>query len=248
MTAEDLNTNADAQIDGIAALSDPTRRALYRYVVAQQAPVSRDQAAEGVGVARHIAKFHLDKLLDDGLLAVEFARAPGRRGPGAGRPAKLYSRSSHELAISLPQRDYVLVGRLLAEAATESANSDISFGAALARVSRSTGRTLGQRAREHAGTKPSPTALLAAATNVLSGCGYEPRAEGSDVVLVNCPFHALAQDFTELVCGMNLELMGGLVDALQHPGLEALLEPAPGGCCVRLTESTIRHPVIDKEE
>ena len=111
----------DAQVTGLAALGDPLRRALYRYVVAQTAPVNRDQAAEGVGVARHVAKFHLDKLVDDGLLEVEFARPPGRRGPGAGRPAKLYRRSSRELAVSLPQRDYELAGRLLAKAVTDAA-------------------------------------------------------------------------------------------------------------------------------
>ena len=130
----------DAQVTGIGALSDPTRRALYQYVVAQPGPVSRDQAAMGVGVARHIAKFHLDKLLDEGLLAVEFARAPGRRGPGAGRPAKVYSRSSRELAVSVPQRDYPLAGRLLAKAITEAQRDGVPIDSALASVSRATGR------------------------------------------------------------------------------------------------------------
>jgi predicted ArsR family transcriptional regulator len=238
MTADDPNTDVDKQIDGISALSDPTRRALYRYVVAQPAPVSRDEAAEGVGVARHIAKFHLDKLLDDGLLAVEFARAPGRRGPGAGRPAKLYSRSSRELAISLPQRDYALLGRLFAEAVIEAETTKVSIDDALADASRTTGRALGQRARQEAGDQPSPAALLDAASAVLSDCGYEPRSDGNDVTLINCPFHALAQDYTDLVCGMNLCLMGGLVDTLEHPSLEAHLEPAPGRCCVLLTQAT----------
>jgi hypothetical protein len=35
----------DAQMAGVAALGEPVRRALYRYVVAQPDPVSRDQAA-----------------------------------------------------------------------------------------------------------------------------------------------------------------------------------------------------------
>ncbi|HEX3087065.1 MAG TPA: helix-turn-helix domain-containing protein [Ilumatobacteraceae bacterium] len=238
MTADDPNSDFDSQISGIAALNDPTRRALYCYVVAQPAPVSRDQAAEGVGVARHIAKFHLDKLLEDGLLAVEFARAPGRRGPGAGRPAKLYSRSSRELAISLPQRDYALLGRLFAEAVIEAETTKVSIDDALADTSRTTGRSLGRRAREHAGEHPGPEALLDAATGVLRYCGYEPRSNGTDIALINCPFHALAQDYTDLVCGMNLCLMDGLVDTLQHPSLEAHLRPEPGRCCVLLTQPT----------
>src|SRR3954447_11249276 len=106
----------DAQVIGIAALAEPIRRALYRFVVAQPGPVNRDEAAAGSGVARHVAKFHLDKLVEDGLLEVTYARPAGRGGPGAGRPAKLYRRSPLELAVSLPPREYELAGRLLARA------------------------------------------------------------------------------------------------------------------------------------
>ena len=244
-----MTSDFDAQLTGIGALSDPTRRALYRFVVAQPSPVNRDQAAEGVGVARHIAKFHLDKLLADGLLDVEYARAPGRRGPGAGRPAKLYSRSSRELAVSLPQREYAQAGRLLAEAVTEAERDGVPIGDALASVSRTAGRALGDQARQLAGKRSGPAGLRAAATGVLSECGYEPRDEGADISLINCPFHALAQDYTDLVCGMNLELIGGLVETLEHPNLEAHLAPTPGRCCVRLTEhQRSSAAVIHKEE
>jgi predicted ArsR family transcriptional regulator len=245
-----MTSDFDDQVTGIGALSDPTRRALYQYVVAQPGPVSRDQAATGVGVARHIAKFHLDKLLDEGLLAVEYARAAGRRGPGAGRPAKLYSRSSRELAVSVPQRDYALAGRLLAKAVTEAQRDGIPIDDALASVSRTAGRDLGEQVRRQAGKRPDPLSLRAAATDVLSACGYEPRHEGADITLVNCPFHALAQEYTDLVCGMNLELISGLVERLEDPTLEARLAPTPGRCCVRLTDRTtdVTRAVIDKEE
>jgi len=238
------------QVVGIGALSDPTRRALYQYVVAQPAPVNRDQAATGVGVARHIAKFHLDKLLDEGLLAVDYARSPGRRGPGAGRPPKLYSRSSRELAVSVPQRDYALAGRLLAEAVTVAQRDRIPIDDALASVSRAAGSDLGERVRRQTGASQDALSLRAAAADVLSACGYEPRQEGADITLVNCPFHALAQEYTDLVCGMNLELIGGLLEKLEDPTLEARLVPTSGRCCVRLTERTtdVTRAVIDKEE
>jgi predicted ArsR family transcriptional regulator len=239
------STQADDQLAGIAALGEPIRRDLYRFVSAQADSVSRDQAAEGLGVARHVAKFHLDKLVDDGLLAVEFARPPGRRGPGAGRPAKLYRRSSRELAVSLPPRDYELVGRLLARAFTDAERGGVSVGDALGHAARDTGRALGREAQRHAGSS-SP---MAAATAVLSNCGYEPRRENGGISLVNCPFHALSRDYTDLVCGMNLQLMNGLLDVLELPGVEARLEPTPGRCCVRLIEQPkIHQPVINKEE
>ena len=225
----------DAQVTGIAALGDQLRRGLYRYVIAQPGPVNRDQVADGAGVARHVAKFHLDKLVDDGLLAVEYARPPGRRGPGAGRPAKLYSRSSRELAVSLPQRDYELVGRLLAKAVTAVEHDGLTVGDALGQVARDAGRALGQQARQHVGAQPKPSTLLAAAITVLGESGYEPRIDGTNVTLVNCPFRGLAQEYTDLVCGLNLDLMAGLVEVLADPTLEARLEPTPGLCCVRLT-------------
>ena len=232
----------DAQVTGIAALGEPIRRTLYRYVVAQVGPVNRDQAAEGAGVARHVAKFHLDKLVEDGLLEVDYARPSGRGGPGAGRPAKLYRRSPRELAVSLPQREYELAGRLLARAVTAAERDHAPVGDALRDAAREVGESLGHRAREQAGRRPSRAAVLVATTNVLHDCGYEPRADDAGVTLANCPFHALAQDYTDLVCGMNLELMTGLVNGLERSDLEARLEPTPGQCCVRLRKPEPAQP------
>jgi predicted ArsR family transcriptional regulator len=227
----------DTRVSGIAALGEPVRRALYRYVVAQPDPVNRDQAAEGAGVARHVAKFHLDKLVDDGLLEVEFRRLTERRGPGAGRPAKFYRRSSHELTVSLPERHYELAGRLFARAIIDAERGGAPVGDALRHAARDAGRELGLQAREKAGARAGQSALLASTTEVLSECGYEPRTDENGMTLANCPFHALAQEYTELVCGMNLELMTGLVDGLERSALEPLLDPAPGRCCVRLRKA-----------
>src|SRR5687767_15672 len=99
---EELFDAFDAQVAGVAALGEPVRRRLYWFVAAQAHPVSRDQAADALGIARHIVKFHLDRLEADGLLEAEFSRPPGRGGPGAGRPAKLYRRSSRQFTVSLP--------------------------------------------------------------------------------------------------------------------------------------------------
>jgi predicted ArsR family transcriptional regulator len=224
----------DARVTGIASLGEPARRALYRFVVAQPAPVSRDDAAAGVGVARHNAKFHLDKLVDDGLLEVEFRRPPGRGGPGAGRPAKLYRRAALEVEVSLPERRYDLAGRLLARAVRDATEAGVPVAEALRRAAQETGRGIGAGARRDLGSRPSQASLTAAACEALAEVGYEPRLEGGEVALANCPFHALAADYTELVCTMNRDLLGGVVEGLGHPGLEARLEPAPGMCCVRL--------------
>jgi predicted ArsR family transcriptional regulator len=53
-------------------------------------------------------------------------------------------------------------------------------------------------------------------------------------VLGNCPFYILAQQRTELVCGMNLSLFKGLLEGLANTGFTGHLRPASPHCCVRL--------------
>ena len=224
----------DARVSRLAALAEPVRRALYRHVAAQASPVNRDQAADAVGVPRHVAKFHLDRLVGDGLLETEYGRPPGRGGPGAGRPAKLYRRSTREVEASVPERRYDLAGWLLARAVTDAERDGVSVREALARGARDAGRSLGADARARAGARPSRKALAATAVAVLEELGYEPRLDKGGIELANCPFHTLAEDFTDLVCGMNLELLAGMATGLASPAFEATPDPVPGRCCVRL--------------
>ena len=90
------------EIDGVAALAEPTRRRLYDLVAARDEPVGRDDAVEALGISRELAAFHLDRLVEAGLLQTEYRRRNGRTGPGAGRPAKLYRRADRVVEISLP--------------------------------------------------------------------------------------------------------------------------------------------------
>ncbi len=216
---------------GIGALADPVRHRLYQFVCAQPAPVSRDQAADAVGIPHHQAKFHLDRLTAEGLLEADYARLTGRSGPGAGRTSKLYRRARREIAVSLPQREYELAGRLMATAIARSDDTGEPVVAVLNRVARAYGRTL-------AAPKDPPddaTAALELAVEVLRGHGYEPRPADGDVELANCPFHSLAQEQTELACGMNHALITGVADALAPYGPQVRLCPGPDRCCVVLT-------------
>ncbi|MEU7817457.1 helix-turn-helix domain-containing protein [Pseudonocardia sp. NPDC049154] len=222
-----------AQVSGVGALAEPLRRALYLYVVAQPQPVSRDQAAAGTELPRHTAKFHLDKLVEEGLLDTEFRRLTGRRGPGAGRPTKLYRRSDRQVAVTLPPRQYDLAGQILAGAVEEAARDGVPVLEAVQRAAAHAGQRLGaEQRRRGAGTQAAPLEDLAA---VFSLHGYEPRVEDGVLTLENCPFHALAREHTALVCGMNLHLITAMLGELGHPGVQAKLDPEPGRCCVTLT-------------
>lgn len=208
-----------AQLDPLCSLDDPTRRQLYDHVVAQREPVTRDQASAALGIDRSTVAYHLDKLVDGGLLAVSFARPEGRGGPGAGRPAKHYERSDREFAVSLPPRDYHLAAEVLARAAEDDPSGGVRD--ALDRAAADLGR-------EMATDGPSSSSGLGAH---LARWGFEPYTDGDVVRLRNCPFHRLARDHTELVCSMNLAMLGAAAEVVGHD-VEARLDPAPDRCCV----------------
>src|SRR6476661_4329331 len=231
-----MDEERTAKVSAVAALAEPTRRRLYEHVVRQGGPVSRDDAAAATDVPRATVAFHLDKLVDQGLLDVVFERRTGRSGPGAGRPSKLYRRAECDVAVSLPERRYDLAGDLLAAALDEADASGESPRAVLQRSARRRGRQLGADARAADGAAEGRDLVL----RVLEGQGFEPRLEDGAVVLANCPFHALARTHTALVCGMNLSLLGGVVEGVASTDLVADLHPEPGLCCVRLLPDATR--------
>ncbi len=216
---------------GIGALAEPVRRDLYGYVVAQPDAVGREEAARGVGVPVHTAKFHLEKLVEEGLLDVEFRRLGGRQGPGAGRPSKLYRRSAQEFEVSLPTRRYDLVGEILATAFTK-AGEGVDLDGAIRDSAAGAGRAAAQGAAP-LGTSDQGQADLDRVSDVLALHGYEPRPEGEVLVLANCPFDSLAKQHTALVCGLNQVFVQGVADGLGCTEVEACLEPEEGQCCVK---------------
>ncbi|MQA12987.1 MAG: helix-turn-helix domain-containing protein [Pseudonocardiaceae bacterium] len=225
-----MDENRRSQLAAVAALAEPTRLRLYEHVVRHSNPVSRDEAAAEFGLPRTTAAFHLDRLVDEGLLDVGYERRTGRTGPGAGRPSKLYRRSECHVAVSLPERRYDLAGQLLAAAVAEAERSGDPPQAVLDLRAYQLGKDLGDTARSAASGEDSRDAVL----RVLEEHGFEPRVEAGGIALANCPFHALAQEHAELVCGMNLRLLDGLLDGLARTGLTANLSPSPARCCVRL--------------
>jgi predicted ArsR family transcriptional regulator len=217
-----------SRVTRLGALADPIRRALYRFVAEQPGAVSRDQAADGVEVPRHTAKFHLDRLVDAGLLVTEFRRLTGRSGPGAGRPAKLYRRAAREVSVSLPSRRYDLVGQVLADA-VERSLAGVPMAEALQEAARNAARVVVEAAPEAPAQED-----LAAIAEVLAAYGYEPRVD-ADLVLANCPFDRLAADHRELVCGLNHAFVSAVGERLGRDHARAELDPEEGRCCVRVT-------------
>jgi predicted ArsR family transcriptional regulator len=221
----------DRNVTGIGVLADPVRRQLYQFVCSQDQPVSRDQAAQAVGVARHKAKFHLDRLEAEGLLEADYLRMTGRAGPGAGRPAKRYRRGHSEFAVTLPARDYELAGHIMADAITDSARTGTPIFEALSTAAAVHGGAIAAAAADR---PSSVNAALDVAVRILTEHAYEPRRIDRTVVMANCPFHTLAVAHTELVCRLNQSLLTGFVDSVAPDLLVARLEPGQNRCCVTL--------------
>jgi predicted ArsR family transcriptional regulator len=203
----------DDDLEVLASLAEPIRRALYEFVSTAPKPVTRDEAAEAVGASRQVAAYHLDRLADGGLLDFEFRRLTGREGPGAGRPSKLYQRSGQVYEVSVPPRRYQLAARILLEAVRAAHVDD----AALAEVARRTGWQLGRHGLREA----------------LVETGYEPAVEDGETRFRNCPFHLLRDQDRETTCGLNLALVEGMIEGSGSEAT-AVLAPEDGYCCVRL--------------
>ena len=227
-------------IDAVAALTEPTRRALYDLVAASDEPVGRDDAVTALGISRELAAFHLDRLVAAGLLIPEYRRRSGRTGPGAGRPAKLYRRSDRPVEVSLPPRHYDRAADLMATALRRVA--DGAGLEALARTAREAGTALGEGARRDA----RDTARLRSApglVDVLDGAGYEPLVETDGTVcLRNCPYGAVAADHRDVTCAMNVAWAEGVVDGLGVTEVGVELAPQDGRCCVVFHPPGARPP------
>lgn len=219
------------RVSRVSALADPIRRALYHFVAHQPGAVSRDQAAAGLDIPRHTAKFHLDKLVDEGLLVPEFKRLSGRSGPGAGRPAKLYRRVRKEVNVTLPRRRYDLAGHVLADT-LERIQAGTPWDQAV------------EDAAENAADivveswPPTESSDIERLTGVLIRLGYEPRPDGSaedgDIRLSNCPFQQLSDDHAGVICPINRQFIEAVGRRLDCTDLRALSVERGTGCCVAL--------------
>jgi predicted ArsR family transcriptional regulator len=216
------NPTRAEQLSAVASISDPIRRALYDFVSRSPAPPGRDEAAAAVGIPRGTAAFHLERLVESGVLETEFQRRSGRTGPGAGRPAKLYRPATAEISVSIPERHYHLAAELLSSAVEESDRTGSPVGETLKRVSTECGRALG--------------AAGGSLDAVLDSTGYEPvDDDAGGLLLSNCPFHRLAQSHTQTICGANVALLRGAAEGAGESDRRVDFEPRTDGfCCVHV--------------
>ncbi|MEU4575533.1 helix-turn-helix transcriptional regulator [Nonomuraea sp. ATR24] len=220
-------------LDAVAALGDDLRRRMYDFIRRAGTPVTRDEAAASVGISRKLAAFHLDKLVDVGLLTARYAQPSGARR--VGRAPKVYEPAGLDVRVSIPQREHGLLAAILLEAVRAQAPGEPGRDAAL-RVAGLRGRALGEAERDR--LKPGRLGAeraLTCAAQTLESHGFEPdRVTPTLMRLRNCPFHPLAAEDPDLVCAINHAFLAAFLDGLGASAVDAALRPREGACCVEL--------------
>jgi predicted ArsR family transcriptional regulator len=208
----------------LASLGDEKRRQLFELVASSPGAVGRDDVAQRTGLPRSTVSFHLDRLVQDGLLAVEFHKPPGKAGPGSGRPAKMYRPVAGEIGASVPDRNYDLAGELMAAAIEKSSSAGEPIEDTLPSESWRVGNAMAEAAET--------------LHDFLVQAGYRPQPDGDGgFLLPNCPFHRLSDKHPGVVCAMNGAFLQGAAARLEASGGRVVPADLPGHCCARITPS-----------
>jgi predicted ArsR family transcriptional regulator len=193
-------------LDGISA---PELRSALLYVRGSGAPVTADDAAVALGVHRSVARGRLERLLRAGLLEARFVRRSGRRGPGAGRPAKLYSAAPEPEALEVPPRRFAaLVAHLVDEVPADGREQ------ALRRAGEEFGRDLARSAGVRPRARPEDALeRVCAAVRSLGFNAVLDRVEGDTAVITTptCPLRPLVLERPE-VAHVDRGMWAGLVE------------------------------------
>ena len=195
---------------------DPTRRGIYRYLRGASEPLTASEVAEVFGVHRTVARAHLEKLAQLGLV-----ESGTRRRSGGGRPAKTYVLTAERLEVMLPPRRYERLSRFLLRLIDSTVEPEVAGELAFA-----LGRDFGaETAAAIAGNDVQPPIKLAprAVLAWMDEAGYsvtlDDGAKGVVAVEVhNCVYRELAEEFPDIVCPFDRGTVCGMlgVDASAH--------------------------------
>jgi predicted ArsR family transcriptional regulator len=172
-------------MDALEAIGDPGLREALVLVRGARRAMSIGEVAAAQGLHRNVARRRLEQLAAAGLLVAEFERRTGRSGPGAGRPAKVYSPAPETGGVEFPERRYPeLVGLLLDDVPTQRREDlGVRFGTMLAAA---------------AGVEPGAErrTALEALCDAMGRLGFQTRLESvghdrAELVTPTCPLRPL---------------------------------------------------------
>lgn len=197
--------SSPAELDLLAdALGDPTRRGVFKYVADTSDPVTAGDVGLTFGIHRTVARAHLEKLVETGLLSAEF-----RHRPEGGRPPKVYRRSDRRVDLQMPARQYELLAELLVSMLER-------FGEAAELVAKDVGFEFGRQWAD-TGQGGSPQDCLAPLTEAGAEISItEPDGEVR-ITRRNCLFREVSARRPRLVCILDQAITDGLLSRADRP-------------------------------
>lgn len=213
----------DQQVGSLASsLGDGTRRGIYISVREAPDAVTASQIADLFAIHTNVARHHLDRLVKDGYLQVTHRRRSGKRGPGAGRPAKHYETTAKEVSVQFPARRYDLLAELLVRVVERVAPNEA------AHIAEEVGREYGQEIAAEIGLSKDDgfDAAAQAVAKAMMGVGFDAEPGSGNNLLVThfCPFGQTALDHPDIVCKLDQGIVKGLLDQ-SHPTGDAIVTP-----------------------
>jgi predicted ArsR family transcriptional regulator len=217
---------SDPDPDPVRALGH-TRSRVWVLLQGAADPLAVTEVADRMGLHANTARFHLDGLVDAGLVerAIEDRGVPGR-------PRTLYSANS----------DAAITGRRSYRLLTEILASLLASQRQPAKAAMDAGNAWGR----YLVSKPAPFEHVDSASatrqlvSALDDIGFAPEAVTAGrkrrILLHHCPFRDVVESQGEVICSIHLGLMQGLLGELDAPLHAERLEPfvEPSLCVAHL--------------
>jgi predicted ArsR family transcriptional regulator len=214
-------------LDRLAAAGDPQLRRIVVYARGRRDPFTAAEAAAALDLHRNVARSRLDRLVDSGFLSVAFERRGGRRGPGAGRPAKIYRVAPELEAVEFPDRRLVELIGLLVETIRPSDRVT---------ALREAGESFGRSLAAAGGLKPrrGVKAALEAVCDALGSLGFHASVvsldgDRAELASPTCPLRPLVVKYPE-AAAMDRAMWAGLVESSLYGGSARRIECETPAC------------------
>lgn len=195
-------------------LGDSTRLRIYDIVKSRPVGTTVKEVAGEVGLHPNVARLHLSKLEKEAL--VTSRSLPSR---SKGRPQRLYLPGSAIVEISIPQRNYALLSKLLLGL--------VDSDDALEEKARGAGVEFGKRSTTLQSTG-SIDDVCRGLARTLADLGFEPLIIGKkedqiEIQTQNCIFKELVPENPALVCRLHHAITEGIARQLTTSDVEVSL-------------------------
>ncbi|MGH3029435.1 MAG: hypothetical protein ACRDNE_01470 [Gaiellaceae bacterium] len=196
-------------LDRLAAAGDPQLRRILVYARGRREPFTAAEAAASLDMHRNVARSRLDRLAEAGFLEVALERRGRRRGPGAGRPAKVYRVAPELEGVEFPDRRLAELISLLVKKVPARGRP---------KALREAGEDFGRQLAAAADLKPSRSVVtgLERVCDALGSLGFQVSVvalEGDRAELASptCPLRPLVVKCPD-AAGIDQGMWAGLIE------------------------------------